>query len=337
MRRFAARRALVVLALVVVVLAAVILFASSQRFTRSTAASESGQPRLHVQVPVAHYVIAARYEDAATVALAACVDWFGPIAAGDLRIAPDVEWLAPVRRFSVEDAVAEATAEAYWSERLKHSGGDPIIAGLGSYTRARMMESSFREERVDHSTLAAAAADRDPASHRASLAFHTVERHYGWSVMQLVLASLHPGEDELLDQLETELAKHSGQDVSWLLPEAFDASQVYDYGIARLESAPMDGQPGRYRTVVELRRNGNAMFSGTAQAASNGFEAGRALRLRVAFVDESTIEEFWDGRDASKTYVFASAAMAERAVLDPDEVLVLDVNPQDNVQVIGRQ
>lgn len=323
-------------AISLVVLAAALIIGASQEITVLTPAGESARPRLHVRVAAIHYALKQRYQDAAGVSLDTYLDWFGPIPVDDLHIDPAVAWFAPVRRFTIEDAVAEAVAEAYWNARLKAAGNGTAITGLSSYTRARLMESTFREERPDLSSLAAA-AERDAASHRTALAFHTIERHFGWSVMQMVLARLAPGGSPLPEQMAELLTEHTGQDVSWLLPAAFDQSQVYDYGITQLESVPVAGQPGRFRTRLEVRRHGNGVFSGTAVPRNHGFESGRALRFVVTFADASTIEQFWDGRDASKTYVFESAAIVERAMLDPEQVLMLDVNPGNNLQVLDGQ
>ena len=317
------------------VLAAALVIGASQQVTVLTPPGESPRPRLHVRVPAIHYALKARYQEAAGVALDTYVDWFGPIDLDDLHIDPAVAWFSPVRRFTIEDGVVEAAAEAYWNARLQSAGDAAVIEGLSAYTRARMMESAFREERVDLASVAAAAEPRNAASRRASLAFHTIERHFGWAVMQVVLAALAPSGRPVPEQMATLLTDHTGRDVSWLLPEAFDVSRTYDYAIERLESAPVEGRAGRFRTVVEVRRHGDAVFSGTAQPAGDAFESGRALRLLVTFTDDSTVDEFWDGRSESKTYVFESAAAVERAMVDPDEVLMLDANPANNVQVLG--
>ncbi len=61
---------------------------------------------------------------------------------------------------------------------------------------------------------------------------------------------------------------------------------------------------------------------------------GRGIRVAVRFEDGAGIEDAWDGRDAQKTFLYRSHARAESATVDPDRVVLLDVNRINNSRTL---
>ena len=128
-------------------------------------------------------------------------------------------------------------------------------------------------------------------------------------------------------EVERIFADAAGQDLSWFVTPAFDPTATFDYAVQSLTSelASCDGRLC-FQTRVAVARLGNALFTGTSRAAQGGFEAGDAMQLRVTFADRQELSTTWSGRDESRTFEYQSAAPAVAARLDPEQVLVMDVD-----------
>ena len=82
--------------------------------------------------------------------------------------------------------------------------------------------------------------------------------------------------------------------------------------------------PGRgYLEVVEdrgdMRRYGEAVFP---------------VDVLVTFDDGSTVKESWDGRDRWKAYRYTRPTRAVSAQVDPERVLLLDINYTNNSKTL---
>ena len=69
------------------------------------------------------------------------------------------------------------------------------------------------------------------------------------------------------------------------------------------------------RSTVIVRRYGEAVFP---------------VDVLVVFADGDTVREHWNGRDRWTTFTYDRAARASYAVVDPDRVLLLDVDRTNN-------
>src|SRR4029079_17991521 len=76
----------------------------------------------------------------------------------------------------------------------------------------------------------------------------------------------------------------------------------------------------RYRTSVIVRRYGEAIFP---------------VDVLVTFTDGSQVTERWDGRDRWKLYTYTRPAQAVSARIDPNRVLLLDVNATNNSKTLA--
>jgi hypothetical protein len=124
----------------------------------------------------------------------------------------------------------------------------------------------------------------------------------------------------------------SGQDLTWLIQPTFGGSAVFDYAVTALATTPID--ESRFETTVVAARLGNGVFSGTSAVPVGGFQSGRGLTLRVTFADGAETDDTWDGRDTRKTFAYRSTAAAVSAVIDPDRVLLLDLNRTNNSRTL---
>jgi len=170
---------------------------------------------------------------------------------------------------------------------------------------------------------------------KTALWLHTLERHIGWERMQQGLSRYferhrfsHPEPDDFFAAINDA----AGQDLTWFFDQVYRSSRVFDYAIGQLtttRSGPRgfvgDGDravfstgerhEGPWRTEVVVRRIGDGIFP---------------VDVLVTFEDGTTARERWDGRDRWTLLVFERPSPAVSAVVDPDHVLLLDVNLTNN-------
>jgi hypothetical protein len=171
---------------------------------------------------------------------------------------------------------------------------------------------------------------------KTALWLHTLERHLGWPVLQRAMATFfarsqfrHPTPDDFFRTVN----EVSGHDLTWYFDQVYRGSVVFDYGIASLESrakttrgfaerdgglayvAGDDAAPAVYETTVIARRYGEGIFP---------------VDVEVTFEDGETVRERWLGRDRWRAFVFERRVKARSAVVDPDRVLLLDVDITNN-------
>jgi hypothetical protein len=154
---------------------------------------------------------------------------------------------------------------------------------------------------------------------KTALWLNTMERWLGWPTLQRIMSThfarwqfKHPKPHDFFD-IVTEVA---GRDLGWYFDQVYRGSNVFDYGVQDLKSEP-DGE--RFRTTVVVRRYGEAIFP---------------VDVRVTFRNGETVTEHWSGRDRWKLYVYDRAAKALSAHVDPERVLLLDVNTTNNSRTL---
>jgi hypothetical protein len=208
--------------------------------------------------------------------------------------------------------------------------------------------------RTDHDRLAGyrAAAESDaqatpswrydPATggyityNKTAVWLHTLERLIGWQRLQRGLSLFftrhvftHPTPDDCF----AALSEGARQDLTWFFDEVYRGSNTLDYGIQRFTSravavsgwierngkrayvdAAREGPP-RHVTELVVRRYGEAIMP---------------VDILVSFADGHRARERWDGRDRWKAFRWERPVGALTAQVDPDRVLLLDVNFTNN-------
>jgi len=157
---------------------------------------------------------------------------------------------------------------------------------------------------------------------KTALWMNTMERWLGWPTLQRILSThferwkfRHPKPQDFFD-IASEV---SGRDLGWYFDEVYRGSGVFDYGVQQLTSA-RDGD--LYHTSVVVRRYGDATFP---------------IDVLITFRNGDRVTEHWDGVDRWKLYVYDRAAQAVAAQVDPDRVLLLDVNYTNNSKTLEPQ
>jgi len=170
---------------------------------------------------------------------------------------------------------------------------------------------------------------------KTALWLHTLERHLGWPMLQRILSTYferwkfrHPKPQDFFDVVN----EVSGQDLTWFFDQVYRSSNVFDYGVQALESRPASGRgyfgdgparafvartdnQGRFHTTVVARRYGEGLFP---------------VDVLVTFADGETARERWDGRSRWTTFEYDRPSRAVSAQVDPDRVLLLDVDYTNN-------
>jgi hypothetical protein len=115
----------------------------------------------------------------------------------------------------------------------------------------------------------------------------------------------------------------------------YRGSNEFDYGVERFASAVPETrgftananpsfeerrQDGTYRTTVVVRRFGEAFFP---------------VDVLTKFENGEEAREKWDGRDRWRVYTYDRPSRATSAEVDPDRVLLLDVNYTNNSRTLA--
>jgi hypothetical protein len=174
---------------------------------------------------------------------------------------------------------------------------------------------------------------------KTALWLNTLERHLGWSTLQRIMSTFftrwkfrHPRPQDFFAVVN----EVTGRDMSWFFDQVYRSSNVFDYAVADLKTEPVaasgyfdsDGKTaykaeqklaGRFRTSVVVRRLGEGVFP---------------VDVVVTFKNGEKVRERWDGRDRWKIYTFERNTEALSAQVDPERVLLLDVNYANNSRTL---
>jgi hypothetical protein len=173
---------------------------------------------------------------------------------------------------------------------------------------------------------------------KTALWLNTLERMLGWETLQRIMHThferwkfKHPRPEDFF-AVANEI---SGQDLTWFFDQVYRGSNEFDYGIQRFESAVPEThgftaaanpsfeerkQTGTYRTTVVVRRFGEAFFP---------------VDVLTTFENGEEIREKWDGRDRWKAYTYDRPSRAKTVAVDPERVLLLDINYTNNSQALA--
>ncbi len=183
---------------------------------------------------------------------------------------------------------------------------------------------------------------------KTALWLDTLERHLGWDVLQRAMSTFfdryrygHPTPEDFFAVLD----EVAGEDLSWFMDQLFDESVAFDYAIASVLSRPaapkgfVEGpaglvytKPGKdadndddeadaddattvYRTEVVVQRRQSGVFP---------------VDVLLVFEDGHELRERWDGVDHWKTIVVERPGKLRHAVVDPERVLMLDIDATNN-------
>jgi hypothetical protein len=169
---------------------------------------------------------------------------------------------------------------------------------------------------------------------KTALWLHTLERMLGWDTLQRILSTYysrwafrHPKPEDFFAVVNDV----SGRDLTWFFDQVHRSSNVFDYGVDTFRSEPQPpgglvdattpgttaAEPANatFRTTVVVRRFGEGLFP---------------VDVRVVFENAEELRWQWDGRDRWKLFEIDRPVRAAFVQVDPDRVLLLDVNGTNN-------
>jgi hypothetical protein len=154
---------------------------------------------------------------------------------------------------------------------------------------------------------------------KTALWLNTMERWLGWPALQKIMSMHferwkfnHPKPRDFFDVTTEAL----GRNIGWYFDQVYRSSNVFDYGVQELRSFR---EQDHYRTTVVVRRYGEATFP---------------IDVRVTFRSGEPAVEHWDGKERWKLLTFDRPAEALSAEVDPNRVLLLDVNTANNSRTL---
>lgn len=168
---------------------------------------------------------------------------------------------------------------------------------------------------------------------KTALWLNTLERMLGSDTVQKIMATYferwkfkHPGPDDFF-AIVNEVA---GKDMTWFFDQVHRSSDKFDYGIeaVRSEAAGPDGFAGE-GTNIKATEKKKDLFISTVIVRRYG-EAIFPVDIEVAFENGEKVVEPWSGRDRWKAFTYEKNSKARHAVVDPNRVLLLDVNYTNN-------
>jgi len=277
-------------------------------------------------------------------------------------------WIAPKDVTVPESTTAHEAGHQFWygivgSNEFEHGWMDE---GINTFSNARAMEQAytpnFTERRYfggfipwvfrdlpvvretdgnrlpGYRTAAEADAPATPTYrywpstatlityNKTALWLNTLERHLGWPALREGMSAYfelykfrHPYPEDFFAMIN----ESSGKDMTWFFDQVYRSSNEFDYGVQEFTSTAVPGRlkpaPTVYRTIVVPRRFGEAIFP---------------VDVETTFKNGEKITEHWDGVDRRTIYTYERPSQAASVRVDPNRVLLLDINYTNNTRTL---
>jgi hypothetical protein len=278
-------------------------------------------------------------------------------------------WWMPAGLRLPEMLVAHETAHQYWYGIVAtNEAGEPWLdEGVASFVEGRIMDATYGKGsyadlfglhvgRIAAHRLGYLAATRhDPLVRKAweflnsrsygaiayskgALTLETLDDLLGGNVVEPALGDYyarwrfrHPTTRDLL----ATLSEASGRNLDWFFSQLVEGSEVIDYAVTRVRSevlSPFAGYP------VSVAAAGEPVQAGTSDQPTYRSEVvverlGAVhvpVSIKVAFDDGTSAVEQWDGQAEWKRFEYTGQQRVDWAVVDPDDLIPLDVNRLNN-------
>jgi hypothetical protein len=143
----------------------------------------------------------------------------------------------------------------------------------------------------------------------------TLENWLGWDRVQKALSASfvegsfsHPQPGVVLQNLQN----YADRDINRFLTQTYRQSAVFDYAVSDLRA---DARGGQQESRVLVRRLGDGVFP---------------VDVLVTFENGEQITEHWNGEARWREFTYLRQAAVRSAVVDPERILLLDVNFTNN-------
>ena len=264
--------------------------------------------------------------------------WYGIVASNEFEHA----WMDEgLNTFSTARTLAAAFPPTYYAERF-FGGFIPWVyrdLPLSRATDGNRL-SGYRAV-ATHDVPATPTWQYWPGSasaityNKTALWLHTLERMLGWETLQRVLSTYfarwsfrHPEPGDFFAVVN----EVTGRDYTWFFDQVYRSSHAFDYAVDQLRSEPdtgrgyfgegagralasAHGDAGQFRTTVVVRRRQDGVFPVT---------------VRLTLENGAHVDWQWDGRDRWKRFETSASARASHVQIDPDRILLLDLDYTNN-------
>jgi hypothetical protein len=304
-------------------------------------------PNAHGQSSAEPSALEQRASDATHDAVLLLTEWLGPPPAGTITAVTPARWLVPERDRSIERDAITGVARHFW---LRHAAPTPFEQALVLHTSVHAIHHLLAGRHFETVRLFGGAIaypirfvllsppiddprprlwhfDAPPVDAevlRHVLALHTLERYVGWPTMTQALGLMRVTDAGPYDvtALGRALSTVRGTPMTRLVEECFRSGAIFDYAIDVRESTTPNGLR---ETSLTVDRRGSGVF-----AVDGDDDPEPSLPVLVRFDDGTDIREWVNGAAPSTTLVYTSKTAVVYAAVDPEAMLVLDVNRANN-------
>ena len=244
--------------------------------------------------------------------------WYGLVASNEFEHA----WMDEGLNTFSEARVAEVTGISDHLSRRFFGGFVPWVFQDIELPRATYGNGWYRYRVHPNSEIQATPTYRywpgtatSTTYFKTALWLHTLERHLGWPTLKRIMATYfeqwqfrHPSPHDFF-RIANEV---SGQDLTTFFDQVYRGSQTFDYAVQDLKSQTVDD---KIRTTVVVQRLGDGIFP---------------VDVITKFRDGTTKTEHWDGQERRVLYVYETSSDPLSVEVDPNRILLLDINFTNN-------
>ncbi|HJU41692.1 MAG TPA: hypothetical protein VJ691_02720 [Vicinamibacterales bacterium] len=280
-------------------------------------------------------------------------NWFGPLPR-PVQVTRSPRWLTPVRDQSQERAVIGDMARQYWAASSPASPA--FVESIVIYVAARAIHHLLEIDNFAAPRFFGGVVPFPLRSVRLSLpvsdprprviefeelenpgapdhlqgirALQTLERYVGWPAMLDAMARLRRTDSSKWDAMAFAaiLSDVRGIDMRFLVTECFRSDAVFDYALADLQTRVLPD--GQFESTVSTTRTGSGRFSLEEEGAEP------EVPVVVRFADGREVRDAIDGAAPSATLIYTAPDAAVSAAVDPDVMLVLDIDRGNNARFL---
>ena len=271
-------------------------------------------------------------------------------------------WLAPRREIDVEEVTIHEAGHQWWYglvgsnefenawmdegiNQFSEARTDEVAFGSGNYLTRRYfggfipwvfddirVRREWDEGLAGYRAQAESDAEATPSFRywpstggnityfKTALWLHTLENWLGWPTLQRAMSTYfdrwkfrHPQPADFFQAI----GETAGRDMTPFFDQVYRGSNTFDYGVQQFTSTPAGKDT--FRTTVVARRFGEAIFP---------------VDVVTTFNDGSKKSERWDGSERRIIYRYDSSVRARSVEVDPNHVLMLDVNYTNNSRTL---
>ena len=179
----------------------------------------------------------------------------------------------------------------------------------------------------------------------------TLERMLGRPVMDEIMRTYferwkfrHPCSRDFINVVNEVVSRQPdatyGKDLNWFFDQVLYGTDECDYELTSIRNLPVEQVSGYIDSAGvtvparESERPGsNAKFETTVLVSRLG-EIRIPVDVLIHFADDKELREHWDGQARYKELRYKGGARAVWATVDPDEILLIDVNRNNNSKTL---